>query len=49
LWEKFLGRIMDGNLDLIAYLQRVVGHALTGDVSEPLTARDAFPGLANFL
>jgi putative DNA primase/helicase len=34
LWERFLERIMDGNADLITYLQRVVGYGLTGDVSE---------------
>lgn len=34
LWLKFLDRIMDSNKDLIGYLQRVVGHGLTGEVSE---------------
>jgi putative DNA primase/helicase len=34
LWLRFLDRIMDGNRDLVTYLQRVVGYALTGDVSE---------------
>src|SRR6267142_1535288 len=34
LWEKFLCRILAKNLDLITYLQRVVGYTLTGDVSE---------------
>jgi putative DNA primase/helicase len=34
LWERFLERIMDGDADLIIYLQRVVGYCLTGDVSE---------------
>src|SRR5262249_3230289 len=34
LWEKFLWRIMDGNKDLITYLQRAVGYSLTADVSE---------------
>jgi putative DNA primase/helicase len=34
LWLKFLDRILDGNQDLIIYLQRVVGYGLTGDVSE---------------
>ncbi|HKI32952.1 MAG TPA: phage/plasmid primase, P4 family [Gemmataceae bacterium] len=33
-WLKFLDRITDGNTDLISYLQRVMGYALTGDVSE---------------
>jgi putative DNA primase/helicase len=31
---QFLARIMDGNQDLLTYLQRVVGYALTGDVRE---------------
>jgi putative DNA primase/helicase len=34
LWDKFLIEIFDGNEDLIAYLQRVCGYCLTGDVSE---------------
>jgi putative DNA primase/helicase len=34
LWLKFLARIMAGNQRLIAYLQRVVGYCLSGDVSE---------------
>jgi putative DNA primase/helicase len=34
LWLRFLDRIMDGNQDVIEYLQRVIGYALTGDVSE---------------
>lgn len=33
-WLTFLDRIMDGNDALIAFLQRAVGYALTGDVSE---------------
>jgi putative DNA primase/helicase len=33
-WLRFLDRIMGGNKDLIAYLRRVVGYGLTGDVSE---------------
>ncbi|MGI6225755.1 MAG: DNA primase family protein [Peptococcales bacterium] len=33
-WLKFLDRIMDGNKELISYLQRVVGYSLTGDTSE---------------
>ena len=33
-WDAFLQRIMDGNEDLIAFLQRAVGYSLTGDVSE---------------
>src|SRR5262249_50594912 len=34
LWLKCLERWMDGNNDLIGYLQRVVGYGLTGSVSE---------------
>jgi putative DNA primase/helicase len=34
LWERSLRRWMDDNEDLIAYLRRVVGYGLTGDVSE---------------
>jgi len=33
-WMAFLNRIMDGNQDLIAYLQRIVGYSLTGDTRE---------------
>jgi putative DNA primase/helicase len=33
-WEKFVNRIMDGNLELVRYLQRAIGYTLTGDVSE---------------
>jgi putative DNA primase/helicase len=33
-WLKFLDRIMAGNDNLIGYLQRAVGYALTGDISE---------------
>jgi putative DNA primase/helicase len=34
LWKKCLDTWMMGNRDLIAYLQRVAGYSLTGDVSE---------------
>jgi putative DNA primase/helicase len=34
LWLKFLDRVMGGSRDLIAYLQRLAGYGLTGDVSE---------------
>jgi putative DNA primase/helicase len=34
LWLRFLNRIMDGNEDLISYLQRTVGYCLTADVRE---------------
>jgi putative DNA primase/helicase len=33
-FEKFLERIMDGDQQLIGYLQRCLGYAMTGDVSE---------------
>jgi putative DNA primase/helicase len=33
-WLAFLDRIMGGNQELIAYLQRAVGYALTGDTRE---------------
>ena len=33
LWIKVLDRIIDGNQDLIAYLQRIAGLCLTGDIS----------------
>src|SRR5262249_1649898 len=33
-WLRFLDRIMDGNKDLINYLQRVIGYSLTGNVRE---------------
>lgn len=33
LWEKFLFRIMDGDLELVSFIQRLIGHALTGDAT----------------
>lgn len=33
-FERFVERIMDGNDDLITYLQRCLGYSLTGDVTE---------------
>jgi putative DNA primase/helicase len=33
-WECFLDRIMGGSAALVAYLRRVVGYCLTGDVGE---------------
>ena len=33
-WLEFLSRIMDGNEQLIDFLQRAVGYALTGETSE---------------
>jgi putative DNA primase/helicase len=34
LWLKFLNRITDNSPALVTYLQRAVGYALTGDVTE---------------
>lgn len=34
LWESFLRRVMGGSDELISYLQRLVGYALTGVVRE---------------
>ena len=33
-WDAFLDRIFEGNTDVIAYVQRVVGYCLTGSVEE---------------
>lgn len=33
-WERFLYRIMDGNKNLVSFLQRAIGYTLTADVSE---------------
>ncbi len=33
-WINFLNRIMDGNQELISFLQRAMGYALTGDTRE---------------
>lgn len=33
-WDTFLDRAMGGSAELIAYLQRIVGYALTGEVRE---------------
>ena len=34
LWLSFLDRIMEGNKDLIGFLQRITGYALTGSTRE---------------
>lgn len=34
LWLKFLNEIFDGDQDIVAFMQRAAGYALTGDVSE---------------
>ncbi len=33
-WLAFLDRVMGGNADLVDYLQRIIGYALTGSVQE---------------
>lgn len=33
-WESFLLRILNGNLDLINFLQKAIGYSLSGDTSE---------------
>jgi len=34
LWKSFLERVLDGDEDLISFVQRAVGYALTGSVRE---------------
>lgn len=34
LWEVFLNRVTNGNMDLISFLQRAAGYTLTGDTGE---------------
>lgn len=34
LWNKFLYEIMDGNEELVRYLQKAVGYSLTGSIKE---------------
>ena len=34
LWDRFLDRILDGNQDLVDFMQRAVGYALTGSTIE---------------
>lgn len=36
LWLAFLHRIMGGNTEMVDFLRRAVGYALTGDVSEQI-------------
>jgi len=33
-WMKFMGRVFAGNDNLISFMQRAIGYALTGDTSE---------------
>lgn len=35
-WIKFLNRILNGNEDLISYIQRLIGYSLTGSVVEQI-------------
>jgi putative DNA primase/helicase len=35
-WERFLARVMNGDQELIGFLQRAVGYSCTGDVSEEI-------------
>lgn len=34
VWDDFLHKIMDGNQNVISFLQRAIGYSLTGDTSE---------------
>lgn len=34
IWKAFLHQVLDGNEELIDFLQRFIGYSLTGDVSE---------------
>ncbi len=34
LWEKFLLEVMNGDKEMVRFLQRAVGYSLTGDMSE---------------
>lgn len=33
-WDRFLNQIMDGNENIISFLQRAIGYSLTGDTGE---------------
>jgi putative DNA primase/helicase len=35
-WNQFLLQVFDGNLELIGYLQRLLGYGITGDVREQI-------------
>jgi putative DNA primase/helicase len=34
MWLSFLDRVMSGNADMLAFLQRAVGYSLTGEIGE---------------
>ena len=36
LWENFLFEIFEGDIELISYIQELVGYSLTGDTSEQI-------------
>ncbi|NPV50685.1 MAG: hypothetical protein HPY60_05750 [Candidatus Methanofastidiosum sp.] len=36
LWENFLHEIFEGDMELISYIQELVGYSLTGDTSEQI-------------
>ena len=36
LWENFLHEIFEGDIELISYIQELVGYSLTGDTSEQI-------------
>lgn len=38
LWDAFLLEIMDGDTDMVSYLQRLAGYCLTGSTSEEMLA-----------
>ena len=35
-WDKFLNRVMNGNKDVIKYLQKAIGYSLTGSIDEQI-------------
>jgi putative DNA primase/helicase len=43
-WDAFLARSMGGSGELVSYVQRLVGYALTGDVSEHVVCFMFGPG-----
>ena len=52
LWEKFLLEIMDGNVAVVSYLQKLAGYALTGVIREhvlPIAYGSGANGKSTFL